>query len=483
MEQHYGIETREFVDTTKQYVPQRRTFIFFPYDLSLQLLGTTKNKKKIAPIVFSLLIYIMGWCCSSKKEPLSETTHLLTNSNEVKYDETATDPPNQSVKEQIPIPLSAPVQVYRAQRLNNTATIPSLERSHIHRKIGASTFIHYLLRTYSSNTVFPEFVIEVISNYTMKQRITSIIYIDSDSNDLHLDLDAFAVDGVYDGDITKMFDSEFKPLCSDFLSGLNSSCMSFGSGGGTVLLRHCMDYILNSDELMNCSLFMKVYGITADEEGREQYVDLLRTAPNVMVSEPEQFENEMLFNMQCFEHLMHRYSYNLREHRPKMVLFEVSLHRILSDQGMPTHFGNVLDAGNNNHILNGMELRVSTLHFGDVGSVNPVHLVENSPNSKLFQLLTLRIRNQHRSLLHLWECIQCIAEKNASRDVMEGMYGRALLTDKLRESLGGNCRTLMLGICSRNQSEKENVSMTLKLAQTAMKVTNRPCINMYYPRL
>ena len=450
----------------------------------------------------------MGSCCicGKKKGKPTEKTHLLGvkhASTKMRYDEGTLEAISKEVE----------VKVFKAPR-DKINTIPSINDTHSHHKIHASLFINHWIKSIfnqKSDTI-PDFIIDIISNYTIKHNISSTIYIpkqiivdnlyfgiNTNDNSISLDQTAFHFDGVYHKQTEKLCNNELKQICNDFLNGYNTSCLCFGPDSVSKnviyanfmddkgLLHHCIYHILQN--LINCCLFIKIYGI-ASIDSKEKYVDLLGIASDASMS--NQVENKMLLNMDSFNHLMVLFSNNLKQYKSKnanhiIVVFELSLQQIMGDVDViSSKFANVLGPMRcaNDNILGRMELQVSTLRFVDIGSVNAITLIEKSPNSKLFRQLSQRIRSKNRSLLNLWDIIKYMAEYKegcVDETELDVMRKKALLTDKIYEALGGNCRTLVLGICKNDESEKDNLMTMLTLAQNAMRVINRPCINRFCP--
>ena len=334
---------------------------------------------------------------------------------------------------------SQPVQVFKAST-NNITTIPSIEDNHFRFKIHSSIFINHWFRISISNPAIsiPDIVISIISNYIIKQNISSILYIQPSSKDpdpcfnidenqaiLSVDTEdknmSFNVDAIYK-DATNLFDTEIKALCNDFLNGYDSALITFGNGGiskdvsyknfqnQTGLLYECIEFILK--ELLNCVLFIKIYGIVIDDNNKEKYIDLLRIGGDVTVK--NQFENKMLLNMDGFIHLMQQYThyYNQyqREYKNKdiIVIFELSLQTIMNnsdengDDGINVRFGNLFDpVKDTNNILAPLVIKMSNFKIVVLGNVNAINLIENTPNSPLFRQLSNKIRMKNQSLLNM----------------------------------------------------------------------------------
>eukprot|EP01083_Nonionella_stella_P161255 527889_1 len=455
----------------------------------------------------------MGCCCySPKNKEASETTYLLSQSKLSKHQPSNTDDilanivtlmsTNEESKEDsqlasLPlVPMDSITTSDRRDSTNSVQYIPSLSDTHIHQQIHPSLFINHWFRD-KIHTI-PKTVIHLITNYVIKQHITAIAYIDTHrTSEAFMKIQTqFVLDGIYTKDDKDLMLKQMHFLADDFLSGYNTAFMTFGNKkiskqvmyGSFVrqkgLLYLCLEHIF--EHLMNCCLFIQIYGIYVNALGKEEYIDLLGSDKKGRMKDV--FENKMLINMNGFKHLMTQCKYRLKwfEARYKkdiIIVFELSLQRIMNEYGVTDRLMDIMHATKGvNHMMNDMELKVSKMCIVDIGNVNPIQLVRNTPNTKLFRTLSNKIRKQHNSLLNMADVIEYIgtnAQTVVDSGVVDSMSAKSLLTLKLRECFGGNCRTIVCGTCSNNESEKANTETTFEIAQTAMNIQNDSCIHMF----
>ena len=91
--------------------------------------------------------------------------------------------------------------------------------------------------------------------------------------------------------------------------------------------------------------------------------------------------------------------------------------------------------------------------------------------------------NINRSLLTLGNCINALCESNEKGHKVYIPYRDSKLTRILKDSLGGNSRTVMIANISPSATSFEDTSNTLKYANRAKKIktyVNRNVLNVQY---
>ena len=104
-----------------------------------------------------------------------------------------------------------------------------------------------------------------------------------------------------------------------------------------------------------------------------------------------------------------------------------------------------------------------------------------SRSSLLSRLVAVAGANINRSLLALGNCINALGEKGNKGNFVP--YRDSKLTRLLKDSLGGNCRTVMIANISSAESSFEETLNTLKYANRAKNIkTNvqRNVLNVNY---
>ena len=81
--------------------------------------------------------------------------------------------------------------------------------------------------------------------------------------------------------------------------------------------------------------------------------------------------------------------------------------------------------------------------------------------------------NINRSLLALGNCINALFEANEKNSKIHIPYRDSKLTRLLKDSLGGNCRTVMIGCVSPYIANYEDTQNTLKYANRAKNIKTR----------
>ena len=63
----------------------------------------------------------------------------------------------------------------------------------------------------------------------------------------------------------------------------------------------------------------------------------------------------------------------------------------------------------------------------------------------------------------MWDVIKFVGDKEVKDRVLNELCDKALLTKNLMESFGGDCRTLIMGVCVNEESEKDNTLTLLRV--------------------
>ncbi|XP_078740661.1 LOW QUALITY PROTEIN: chromosome-associated kinesin KIF4-like, partial [Lampetra fluviatilis] len=111
-----------------------------------------------------------------------------------------------------------------------------------------------------------------------------------------------------------------------------------------------------------------------------------------------------------------------------------------------------------------------------------LHLVDlaGSERAKRTKAVGDRLRegiNINRSLLALGNVISALGEEGAAWRAHHVPYRDSLLTRLLQDSLGGNSLTLMVACISSADSNLEETLNTLRYADRARKIKNKPIVN------
>jgi kinesin family member 18/19 len=109
------------------------------------------------------------------------------------------------------------------------------------------------------------------------------------------------------------------------------------------------------------------------------------------------------------------------------------------------------------------------------------HITSILSYSSLFFIFIILGANINRSLLALGNCINALGEKGNKGNFVP--YRDSKLTRLLKDSLGGNCRTVMIANISSAESSFEETLNTLKYANRAKNIKSnvqRNVLNVNY---
>jgi kinesin family protein 18/19 len=107
-----------------------------------------------------------------------------------------------------------------------------------------------------------------------------------------------------------------------------------------------------------------------------------------------------------------------------------------------------------------------------VGKLNLIDLAGSERASKTMNrgIRLIEGANINRSLLALGNCINALYEQNERKSKMFIPYRDSKLTRLLKDSLGGNCRTVMIACISPFANSYDDTSNTLKYANRAKNI-------------
>jgi kinesin family protein 6/9 len=167
---------------------------------------------------------------------------------------------------------------------------------------------------------------------------------------------------------------------------------------------------------------------------------------------------------------------------------EVALHALFSGQGNRTTAQHQLNSRSNRshciftmHVSQrsrlGAEARTlhSKLHLVDLaGSERIKKTMASTGGGATDETLSRESKFINKSLSHLEQCIVALTAPSRAHVP----YRSAKLTNLLKDSLGGNCSTVLIACAWGEASHLEETLSTLKLAQRMMRVTNTTAENV-----